>query len=502
MGIDGVTKVIGVGDFCLQTNTRMQLWLRGVKHAPDVRFNLISVHMLDDGGYDNHFGHGKWKLTKGNLVVARGEKISKLYWTKALVAKDSVNAMDMEASLWHRRLSHISEKGLTCLAKKDMLLRLKNAELEKCSHCMAVSFKKHPPSRKSELLELVHSNVYVLKTKDQVLEKFKQFQALVERQSGKKVKCIRSNNGGEYCGPFDGIRHEKTPPKTPQLNDLAERMNKTLIEKVRHMLFEARLPKHFWGEALYTAVHVINLSPTVALNTEVPDKIWFGKDVKYDHLRVFGCKAFVHVPKDERSKLDMKTRQCIFIGYGLDEYGYKMYDPVKKKLVRSCDVQFMEDQTIEDIDKVKNSTLEKDNSLSKIDLVRMPEQHNYVGDQQLGDGFDIPLDDDAEEEQEMSQDENLGDAPEPPSVQLRRSNRQRQSSTRYTSDEYVTLTDGEEPECYQESMESEERQKAWQSKLHKEPRRLEITDYGKRTDSTEKQFDSKEDTEAMYPIGP
>ncbi|RDY06497.1 hypothetical protein CR513_09507, partial [Mucuna pruriens] len=66
--------------------------------------------MLDDGGYDNHFGHGKWKLTKGNLVVARGEKISKLYWTKALVAKDSVNAMDMEASLWHRRLSHISEK--------------------------------------------------------------------------------------------------------------------------------------------------------------------------------------------------------------------------------------------------------------------------------------------------------------------------------------------------------------------------------------------------------
>ncbi|RDY03729.1 hypothetical protein CR513_12653, partial [Mucuna pruriens] len=381
--------------------------------------------------------------------------------------------MDMEASLWHRRLSHISEK-----AKKDMLLGLKNAELEKCSHCMAgkqtrVSFKKHPPSRKSELLELVHSDVcgplkvksfsralyfvtfiddcsrklwvYVLKTKDQVLEKFKHLQALVERQSSKKVKCIRFDNGGEYCGSFDvyykqqGIRHEKTPPKTPQLNGLAERMNRTLIERVRCMLSEARLPKHFWGEALYTTVHVINLSLVVALNIE-----------------------------------------CIFIGYGHDEYGYRMYDPVEKKLVRSRDVQFMEDQTIEDIDKVKKSTPEKDNSLSEIDPVRMPihdldtadnnvqngEQHNY-GDQQLGDGFDVPLDDDAEEEQEMSQDENLGDAPELPPVQLRRSNRQRQSSTRYTSDEYVTLTDGEEPECYQESMESEERQKAWQSKLQK-----------------------------------
>ncbi|RDY06218.1 hypothetical protein CR513_09841, partial [Mucuna pruriens] len=173
----------------------------------------------------------------------------------------------------------------------------------------------------------------------------------------------------------------------------------------------------------------------------------------------------------------MKTRQCIFIGYSHDEYGYRMYDPVEKKLARSRDVQFMEDQTIEDIDKVKKSTLEKDNSLSEIDLVRMPihdldttdnnvqngEQHNY-GDQQLGDGFDVPLDDDAEEEQEMSQDENLGDAPELPSIQLRR---QRQSSIRYTSDEYVTLKDGEELECYQESMESEERQKAWQSKLQK-----------------------------------
>ncbi|RDX90856.1 hypothetical protein CR513_27235, partial [Mucuna pruriens] len=156
-------------------------------------------------------------------------------------------------------------------------------------------------------------------------------------------------------------------------------MNRTLIERVRCMLSEARLPKHFWGEALYTVVHVINLSPVVALNTEVPNKIWFGKYVKYDHLRVFGCKAFVHVPKDERSKLVMKTRQCIFIGYSLDEYGYRMYDPVEKKLVRSYDVQFMKDQTIEDID--KNG-----------------EQHNYVGDQQLGDGFDIPLDDDAEEE--------------------------------------------------------------------------------------------------------
>ncbi|RDX66739.1 hypothetical protein CR513_54463, partial [Mucuna pruriens] len=101
----------------------------------------------------------------------------------------------------------------------------------------------------------------------------------------------------------------------------------------------------------------------------------------------------------------------------------------------------MEDETIEDID--KNG-----------------EQHDCVGDQQLGDGFDVPPDDDVEEEQEMSQDKNLGHASKPPLIQLKRSNR-------YTFDEYVTLIDGEEPKCYQESMESEEWQKAWQSKLQK-----------------------------------
>jgi len=109
------------------------------------------------------------------------------------------------------------------------------------------------------------------------------------------------------------------------------------------MLNEAKLPKRFWGEAFITAIHVINLSPTVTLDGNVLDNVWFGKNVSYDHLHVFGCKAFVHVPKGERSKLGMKTKQCILIGYGQDEHGYRLYDPINKKLVRSRDVVFIED---------------------------------------------------------------------------------------------------------------------------------------------------------------
>ena len=149
----------------------------------------------------------------------------------------------------------MSEKGMSMLAKKNILSGVKNTYLQNCSHCLVekqnrVVFKSHPPSRKSEILDLVHSDVcdpmktrtlggsayfvtfiddhsrkvwvYTLKTKDQVLDVFKQFQASVERETGKKLKCIRTDNGGEYLGPFDayckehGIRHQKTPPKTPQ----------------------------------------------------------------------------------------------------------------------------------------------------------------------------------------------------------------------------------------------------------------------------------------------
>ena len=89
-------------------------------------------------------------------------------------------------------------------------------------------------------------------------------------------------------------------------------MNRTLIERVRCLLSQAQLPRTFWGEALSTVVHVLNLTPCVPLQFDVPDRVWIGNDVSYNHLRVFGCKAFFHIPKYERSKLDMKTRQCIF----------------------------------------------------------------------------------------------------------------------------------------------------------------------------------------------
>ena len=90
------------------------------------------------------------------------------------------------------------------------------------------------------------------------------------------------------------------------------------------MLSLAKLPEHFWGEAMRTAVDLINLSPSVPLDGDIPQKVWTGKDVSFEHWRVFGCRAFVHIARNERSKLDSKVKQFIFMGYGHEEFGYRV----------------------------------------------------------------------------------------------------------------------------------------------------------------------------------
>ena len=166
-----------------------------------------------------------------------------------------------------------------------------------------------------------------MKSKDQVLDVFKYFHVKVERQTDNQLKSVRANNGGEYRGPFEqycrihGIRLKKTVPKTPQQNGVAERMNRTFYDRIRCMFSHAKLPKSFWGEAMRTTVDLINLSPSYPLKGDIPKRVWTGKFVSFGHLRVFGCSAFVHVPRDEQSKLDSKTKQCIFLGYSNEEFG-------------------------------------------------------------------------------------------------------------------------------------------------------------------------------------
>ena len=181
---------------------------------------------------------------------------------------------------------------------------------------------------------------------------------MVERKTGNPLKRLRTNNGRdyisrefkEYCSKH-GIMHEKTVPSTPRHNGVAEMMNWTIMEKLWCMLKLDKLPKSFWGEVVNNAVYLINRSLSVSLDFDIPSRVWIGKDVPYSHLKVFGCKAFMQVPKEQRSKLDDKATLCIFIRYGDEEFDYRLWDSEKQQTVRSRDVVFHEHETIEDMEK-------------------------------------------------------------------------------------------------------------------------------------------------------
>ena len=144
------------------------------------------------------------------------------------------------------------------------------------------------------------------------------------------------------------INLEYIASKTLELNGLLERMNRTIMERVRSMLSHAKIPKSYWVEAMSTIVYPINRSPLVPLKGDVPQQVWIGKDASYKRLKTFGCLSYMHVAKDQRSKLDNNRLICIFLGYSEDEFGYRLWDIPDKKVVRSQDIVFMEDKTIED----------------------------------------------------------------------------------------------------------------------------------------------------------
>ena len=119
-------------------------------------------------------------------------------------------------------------------------------------------------------------------------------------------------------------------------------MNRTLVETMRSMLADSKMPPRFWAEALSTAVYLRNRSPTKSVNRMTPFEAWMGEKPNVAHLRTFGCAVYAHVPKDERKKLDMKTRKCVLLGYGTEIKGYRLYDPERARVFHSRDVIFNE----------------------------------------------------------------------------------------------------------------------------------------------------------------
>ncbi|XP_073152983.1 uncharacterized mitochondrial protein AtMg00710-like [Henckelia pumila] len=109
-----------------------------------------------------------------------------------------------------------------------------------------------------------------------------------------------------------GIQRHSTVPYTPQQNGVAERINRTLLERVRCMLACSGLSKKFWGEAVCTTVYLINRSPSVPFNGKFPEFVWSGTQTDLSNLKVFSCSAFVHQKQD---KIEPRLVKCVFLRY-------------------------------------------------------------------------------------------------------------------------------------------------------------------------------------------
>ncbi|KAH9698402.1 Integrase catalytic domain-containing protein [Citrus sinensis] len=290
------------------------------------------------------------------LTVRKGTRRNNLYYFQGSTVIGSASTVfgknaDSEATkLWHMRVGPIGEKTLQTLVKEDLLKCTNSCKLKFCEYCVLgkqtrVKLGSAIHDTKG-ILDYVHSDVwgltkivslggmhyfvtfiddysrkvwvYLMKNKNEVLGIFLKWKKMVETQTGRNVKRLRLDNGGEYKNdPFiqicqdEGIVPHFTIRDTLQQNEAAECMNRTILEKVRCMLSNAGLGKEFWAEVVVYTCHRINRLSSAAIEGKTPIEMWIGNPATdYNSLYVFGFSAYYHV---KESKLDPRAKKALFM---------------------------------------------------------------------------------------------------------------------------------------------------------------------------------------------
>lgn len=378
-GVKGETlKPTAVGKLMIRSNTAMDLDIsfRNVYIDVESSVKILAVRAIDDNKGQVIFADQKVVVIQDGETILVGEREGDLYaikhnssrvsWLKGDPYPDrhkssTVGPGVQLARLWHRRYGHLSYKSLEALLTGNMVIGVtadksgfQAASANTCDTCMYAKQTRGPfPStghKSSQPLGLVHMDVcgpmpepsiggsrYVVTMLDDctglsaaaftdskaaVAEKVINALTELERTSGFEVKEVRTDCGGEFVNQnltrwftSNGIRHGTTVGYTPEQNGAAERLNRTLLVKIRSMLIDAALPKSLWAEAWSTANHLRNVSP-ISGSTMTPHEAFFGKKPNVSRLRIFGCTAFIHVPREKRDKLDAVSYQGTMVGYG------------------------------------------------------------------------------------------------------------------------------------------------------------------------------------------
>lgn len=385
MGNENSCKIEGIGTVQIRTRDGLVRTLSDVRYVPDMKRNLISLSALEDKGCSFSGRGGVLKISHGQLVMLKGIRKGNLYILEGdtVVGHAAVVETTDDTKLWHMRLGHMSDRGLIELSNRGSFGKCKISKVGFCDHCLfgkqkRVTFITPAMHVTKGILDYIHADVwgpsreaslsgarymvtfiddfsrkvwvYFLKHKSEAFDAFKSWKVMIEKQTEREIKKLRTDNGLEFCsGAFnqfckeEGIVRHLTVPGTPQQNGVAERMNRTLLEKARCMLSNSGLRKRFWAEAINTACFITNRSPHSSLNMTTPEERWSGKAADYNSLKIFGCPAYAHV---SNGKLDPRSVKCIFLGYSPGVKGYRLWNPHTSKIIVSRNVIFDESSLV------------------------------------------------------------------------------------------------------------------------------------------------------------
>ena len=387
---------------CRFPNAFQTVVFHGALHVSQLAANLVSLGTLQrEGAKYQSDGDGILVKLNGDELL-RATLIGTLYYLDHIPSGQANAAFSAISSgslrLWHRRLGHLHLDAIREMVRKDMVSGLKISSPKTydhvCEGCVVGKSHRLPFPKAStttyEKMDLLvvdltgpmsvetwsgmsYALVAIeascrfgvgepLKTKDETAETLKTTVTQLERQSGLKLKRIRSDNGTEFVNKIiaafckrNGIIHETAVPYGQEQNAIAERSIKTYFEMVRCMLHAAGMDLRYWGEAFMYAVHIRNISPTSALDGKVPFHAWYGRKPNISHIRIFGSIAYANIPKVIRGgKLEKTAVKCRLLGWWADETkGYRLEDLETKRLITSRDVRFVEDEKPNDLAVIK-----------------------------------------------------------------------------------------------------------------------------------------------------